>query len=79
MTRFVSGDWNVICDVSGFKVKASQTRRQWNNLRVRESEFEERHPQDFVRGVPDHQTVPFARPESTDVFLSPGDVTVNDL
>ena len=79
MTRFVNGDWNVYDQKTGFKLKASQTRRQWNNIRTGVKTFEERHPQDFVRGVPDHQTVPFALPESADVFLSPGDVLPEDL
>ena len=80
MTRYIKGDWNIMDQKSGFKVKASQTRRQWNNIRTVDRYFEERHPQDFVRGVIDHQTVPFANPEgSTDTFLNPGDVTPESL
>ena len=80
MTRYVRGDWNIICMRSGFKIKASQSTREWNNLRVAEKYSEARHPQDFVRGVMDQQAVPFANPESaTDNFLNPGDVTVDDL
>ena len=80
MTRYVKGDWNLICMRSGFKIKASKSVREWNNLRVAEKYSEERHPQDFVRGVIDHQTVPFANPEGPiDTFLNPGDVTVDDL
>jgi hypothetical protein len=72
-------DWNVICDASGFKVKASETVLQWNGLRVHRRFAEERHPQDFVRGVKDQMNVPWTRPETPDVFLSPGDVTPEDL
>lgn len=32
--------------------------------------FETRHPQDFVRGVKDDQTVPWTRAESADVETS---------
>ena len=73
------GDYNVICDRSGFKVKASQTRKEWNNLRVRKDLWEPRQPQDFVRTRPDRQTVPDPRTEGENVFLSAGDVTPGDL
>lgn len=42
-------------------------------------DFEKRHPQDFVRGKTDHQSVPWARPEPDPIFLSPGDVSAEDL
>ena len=69
MTRYIRGDWNLIDDKTGFKIKASQSRLQWNNVRCADKYFEERHTQDFVRGVPDKQNVPFARPESADPWL----------
>ena len=77
--EYVHGDHNVICDRSGFKVKASQTRMEWNGLRVRIEDWEPRHPQDFVRGRADRQTVADARPEPTDVFLETNEVTADDL
>lgn len=64
-----SGDWNLICDRSGRKIKASEARREWTGAIVHYSEFEERHPQDFVRGRADRQAVPFARPEPDDEFV----------
>ena len=70
---YKKGDWNVICDRCGFKRKASECRMQWNNLFVCYPEcYEERNAQDFLRGFPDHQSVPIARPEQTDVFLTTG-------
>lgn len=77
--EFVAGDYNVICDRTGFKVKASDTLLEWNGLRVRKADWEQRHPQDFVRGRADRQTVPDARPEQTDVFLATNEVTKDDL
>ena len=57
------GDWNVICDRCGMKRKASECRTTWDNLFVcRTTCWMPRHPQDFVVGVPDDQTVPIARP-----------------
>lgn len=72
------GSWNVICDISGFKVKASETVLRWDGLRVIKRFCEERQPQDFVRGVPDDPTVPWTRPETANQFLS-APVTPGDL
>lgn len=66
-----AGDFWRIDDRSGFKVRASQTALQWDGLMVRRSEFEERHPQDFVRGRKDRQSVPDPRPESANTFIGP--------
>jgi hypothetical protein len=76
------GDWLCICDLSGFKCWASETVQTWNGLRVHRrfvGSETQRHPQELVRGRPDNQAAPWARPEPTDVFLSPGDVTQDDL
>lgn len=68
---YVSGDHWKICDVCGFKYRASQTSKRWDGLMVCREDFEERHPQDFVRGRVDRQNVPNPRPEPADVFLDP--------
>lgn len=60
-----AGDWNLICDVCGFKIKASDSLHRWDGMIVCRDDFEVRHPQDFVRGRVDNQTVPFSRPEAT--------------
>lgn len=64
------GDWNAICDRCGFKYKASDLKKEWTGLRVCGACFDERHPQDFVKGVKDTQQVPWSRPEQTDSFLT---------
>lgn len=71
------GDYNVICDICGFKYKASETRLQWNNLLTCGKCYEERHPQDYVRGIRDDPTVPIARPDGEPIFV--GIVTPDDL
>lgn len=68
-TYYKPGSWNVICDVCGVQYKAEELRRRWDGLMVCKHDFEVRHPQDFIRAVPDNQTVPWVRPESTDVFI----------
>jgi hypothetical protein len=76
------GDYRVICDYSGFKCWASETVKTWQGHRVLKrfvGEETQRHPQELVRGRVDRQAVPWSRPEPTDVFLSVGDVTAEDL
>ncbi len=78
-TYYRFGDYNVICDRTGFKVKASQTQKEWNNLRVIRRVWEIRHPQDYLKSFTDKQAVPDARTEAANVFLAVGDVTPGDL
>jgi len=71
---FTSGDWNAICDVCGFKRKASQMALRWDGLMVcaptvKQGCWEIRHPQDLIRPIPDQKGLPWTRPESNDVFL----------
>ena len=64
------GDWNAICAVCGFKYKASQLQKRWDGIYVCASDFESRHPQDFVRARPDQHPLPFTSPEPSDLFTS---------
>lgn len=73
------GGFNRICDRTGFKIKADQTRQEWNNLIVRKESFERRQPQDLLRSVADRQWVPDPRTESSDTFLSTNEVQPGDL
>lgn len=74
-----------ICDRCGFEYNLNALRKEWTGLMVCSGPatngcWEPRHPQDFVRGVPDSQGVrPNMRPEPADVFINPGDVTPDDL
>jgi hypothetical protein len=69
--HYVPGDFYRICDRSGFKIRARRTQMEWNGLIVSDKFYEARQPQDFVKGVPDNQTVPYARPRQTNTFLGP--------
>lgn len=73
---YKSGDHWVISDRSGKKVRASETQREWNGSIVHTSEFESRHPQDFVKSVSDRITVPNARPRQVDTFIGPLKTTI---
>ena len=70
INKWVSGDWNAICDRCGFKFKASELRKTWDGWMVCGKDWEARHPQDFIRSRPDKQSVPWSRPEKTDSFIT---------
>lgn len=79
MSRYTPGP-NAICDFSGFKVKLSDLVKNWDGAMVASRFVDRRNLQDFVRGVPDRQALPFARPEGPDVFIDPLDpVSPSDL
>lgn len=78
-TYYLPGGHNKICDRTGFKVKSTNTQKEWNNLIVRRQSFELRQPQDLLRSKPDRQHVNDPRTESEDNFLGDNDVSVDDL
>jgi hypothetical protein len=55
-----------ICDICGFEYKREELRERWDKFMVCAEDFETRHPQDFVRAVPDQLPLPWTRPEPTD-------------
>jgi len=73
---YTPGDFWRICDRTGFKVRASQTSKEWTGLIVRDKSWDPRHPQDFVQGVPDNQTVPNPRPEPAGIRVGPLEIAL---
>jgi hypothetical protein len=69
--RYVEGDNYVIDDVTGFKIRASDAVRRWDNAVVHYSQNENRHPQDFVRARVDRQLAKVTRPPVVDFFQGP--------
>lgn len=67
---FKSGDWNAVCDVCGFRFKASQLKKRWDGLMVCAEDFEHRHPQELRKPIKETFQLPFRRPE-TDVLIGP--------
>jgi hypothetical protein len=67
--HYISGEWNVTCDVCSKKIKAHEARQRWDGFIVCPDDFETRHPQDFVKAQTDKITVPFVRPLETPAFL----------
>ena len=66
-TYYKKGDWNAICDICGNKFKASKLKKQWDGLMVCPQDFSPRHPQEFLRGKKDDQSVEWTRSEAADV------------
>lgn len=66
---FYSGDWNLICDSCGKKIKASEAKHRWDGLIVCSKDYETRHPQDFVKAKTDNIVVPYSRPRTSDAFV----------
>ena len=73
------GDWTLVCDRTGFRLLASMTKQEWNNLQVWEKVWEPRQPQDYLTGIRDDQSVPFARPMQEPRFLGVNQVKPEDL
>ncbi len=70
MNQYKPGDWNLICDVCGTKIKASESKRRWDGLIVCKRDFEFRHPMDFIKARTDKISVPFSRSEPVDQFVT---------
>ena len=67
---FKLGDWNARCDECYLKCKANDMFLRWDNARVCSRCIEIRNPQDYVRGIPDNPSVPWARPTPPPRFVS---------
>ena len=70
------GDHLAVCDICGQTFYASKMKMQWDNLFVCKEDWSPRHPQDFVRAVPDDMSVEIARPPPALVFVDPEDEVV---
>jgi hypothetical protein len=55
---------------SGFKVDLDRLVRQWDNQLIFDRYVDKRNPQDFVRGIKDDQSLPFARPEAPNQYIA---------
>ena len=76
---YKQGDWNAICDICGFKFKASQLRRDYDGRMVCREDWSPKHPQRDLRSVRDDQSVPWTRPEPEDNFIDRGPVDPDSL
>ena len=74
--RNITHEHYIRCDNTGLRILSGDSRKQWDNQIVWKGQFDERNPQEFVRGVVDNFAVMEARPESPDsVTLATATVT----
>ncbi len=66
---YISGQWNLICDICSVKYKAGKAKHRWDGFVVCPNCYEQRHPQDFVRTKQDKISVPFSRPIPQEIFV----------
>ena len=86
-TRYAKGQWNALCARCGFEYKSSQLHREWTGKRTCRGAgtngcWEPRHPQDFLQGQTDDQSVPWIQKPKPDVDVSVGsgnEVSRDDL
>ena len=69
MSVYKAGQFNVICDRCGFKFKNVELKKDWQGLMVCKDDFEQRHPQDFIRVRQERLAPPWTRPRPGDVFI----------
>lgn len=61
--------YKVICQRCGFEYKNWQLQKEWTDLMVCEYCYDPRHPQDYVKAMPDDMRVPYVRPENLTVSI----------
>jgi hypothetical protein len=61
------GHYLMQCDYSGQVGWDDEMRETWDGKWVLAKYWEPRHPQDFVRSIPEESGVPVSRPQSADV------------
>ena len=66
--RFNPGDNYLLDDISGFKIRRSKARLQWDNIATSGSRWSPRQPQDLVQAVRDEQYVSLSRPRQQNRF-----------
>lgn len=68
---FKSGEWNVFCMVCNRKIKSGQMLKRWDGLLVCPEDYDNRHPQDFLRARQERISVPFTSDTSFNQFDGP--------
>ena len=63
------GSWLAICDVCGMKYHSTDLKLRWDGVMCCQQDWNPRQSQDFVRGIPDPQAVPWSRPDTQPQFV----------
>lgn len=68
-----------ICDRCGFEFPLNSLRKEWTGMLVCSRDYDPRHPQDHVKGVPDRQALHNPRPDTEPTYLETNEVTPESL
>lgn len=82
MTRegvYVPGDYYLLCDCCGFKIRRSEARERWDGAMVCQADYEERHPLDLVEPRPEQQNVIDARYSEPVFITTANEIRAEDL
>lgn len=66
---FADGQWDIICDRCGQKIKSSEAKKTYDGYYTCQRCWYPRHPQEFNQGVKDDQSVPFTRPGQASISI----------
>ena len=69
-TYYKRGSANAICDVCGLKYKLDQLQKRWDGVWVCHDDYEERHPQEFIRSKMDSNKLVIVKPRPAPVFVN---------
>lgn len=58
------GTWATVCDVCGLRFPSDKLHKRWDGLMTCSKDWEQRHPQDFIKIKPEKIAPDFVRPES---------------
>ena len=64
---YKEGDWNAACSMCGRKRKASTMVKNWQGMWRCPEHNDTRHPQDFVKALPEITTPPWVQPQTDSV------------
>lgn len=74
------GQWLAVCDICGMKYHSGDLKERWDGLMTCRQDWNPRQPQDFVRGIPDPQAVPWSRPDVPPPFTqNPVSLAITDF
>lgn len=66
-----SYEYNVLCDVCGFKMKSTEVRKRWDGFMVCSKDWETRHSLDFYTTRNDTHLLPFIRVDNDGIDIGP--------
>jgi len=63
------GEHNVICDISGRKIRSDDVMITWDGFVTSREDYDEKHPQLELRSRSDDESVKITRDRPTDIFI----------